>query len=135
MAFVFGNSFVHKRRGETATSSRTKIQMTLVNVDTTITVKVGDTEKQIPANTEVDLRRNLKESGIDIYTFKGKLTNCGGNGSCGTCRVRLMAGFENVNPRTPREDAVLRKQGAAGDIRLACRTMISGPVKVETKPQ
>ena len=42
-----------------------------------------------------NLRQKALENKIDIYTLKGKLTNCGGYGQCGTCVVEIVEGIEN----------------------------------------
>mmetsp|Transcript_7122 Transcript_7122/g.21734 ORF Transcript_7122/g.21734 Transcript_7122/m.21734 type:complete len:137 (-) Transcript_7122:85-495(-) len=135
MAFVAGSGFMGGKVAQRPAATCSRWNMTLTRVDTSIEVKEGNKTREIPADTELDLRRNLIEGGVDVYTLGGKFRNCGGNGACGTCKVRLLNNFGNVSPRTPREDAVLTKEGCAGDIRLACRTMISGPVSVETKPR
>uniref|UniRef100_A0A7S0BP16 2Fe-2S ferredoxin-type domain-containing protein n=1 Tax=Rhodosorus marinus TaxID=101924 RepID=A0A7S0BP16_9RHOD len=119
----------------TASKSTCSLRMTLTRVDTDITVNESGNLKSFPADSGVDLRRNLLENGVDVYTFGQKLRNCGGNGSCGLCRVKVTAGLENMNERTPKEDFLLNKVGADGNIRLACRTMIDGPVSIETKPE
>ncbi len=49
---------------------------------------------------------------------------CGGNGSCGKCRVRIIQGA--VSPILAEEERLLSKQEIAKGIRLACRTY---PVK------
>jgi adenylate cyclase len=55
---------------------------------------------------------------------------CGGNGRCSTCRVRILAGTENLTPAESTEKAVLQKIGAEGDIRLACQAKILGAATV-----
>ena len=79
-----------------------------------------------------NLREKALQTGIDLYTLKGKLTNCGGYGQCGTCLVEIVEGLENLSPRTDFEERKLRKKPAS--YRLACQTLVNGPVKVKTKP-
>jgi ferredoxin len=79
-----------------------------------------------------NLRQKALENKIDIYTLKGKLTNCGGYGQCGTCVVEIVEGIENLSPRTDFEQKVLRKKPES--FRLACQTLVNGPVSVKTKP-
>ncbi len=63
---------------------------------------------------------------------------CGGTGTCGTCRVRLVAG--QVTPPTEAErDALLpSSQGGVGGVaeglRLACQTRVLGDVRVDVPP-
>ena len=79
-----------------------------------------------------NLREKALENKIDIYTLKGKLTNCGGYGQCGTCVVEIVEGMENLSPKTDFEQKVLRKKPES--FRLACQTLVNGPVSVKTKP-
>ena len=79
-----------------------------------------------------NLRQKALENKIDIYTLKGKLTNCGGYGQCGTCVVEIVEGIENLSPRTDFEQKFLRKKPES--FRLACQTLVNGPVSVKTKP-
>jgi len=79
-----------------------------------------------------NLREKALQNGIDLYTLKGKLMNCGGYGQCGTCVVEITEGLENLSPRTDFENKVLRKK--PDSYRLACQTLVNGPVKVKTKP-
>jgi ferredoxin len=79
-----------------------------------------------------NLREKAVQNGIDLYTLKGKLMNCGGYGQCGTCVVEITEGLENLSPRTDFENKVLR--GKPDSFRLACQTLVNGPVKVKTKP-
>lgn len=55
---------------------------------------------------------------------------CGGNGRCSTCRVRVIAGKENLSPAENTEKAVLKKIGAENDVRLACQARVSGAVRI-----
>jgi class 3 adenylate cyclase/hemoglobin-like flavoprotein len=59
------------------------------------------------------------------------LRECGGNGRCTTCRVRIHDGIENVSPRTPREIEVADALGWDRFTRLACQTRVGGDVTVE----
>ncbi len=79
-----------------------------------------------------NLREKALQNGIDLYTFKGKLMNCGGYGQCGTCIVEIVAGMENLSPKTEFEQKVLRKKPES--FRLACQTLVNGSVSVNTKP-
>ncbi len=79
-----------------------------------------------------NLRAKALEAGIDIYTWAGKLTNCNGYGQCGTCIVEIIAGMDNLSPRTEAEERKLRNKPPS--YRLACQTLVNGPVEVGTKP-
>ncbi|MCB0585017.1 MAG: 2Fe-2S iron-sulfur cluster binding domain-containing protein [Phaeodactylibacter sp.] len=59
------------------------------------------------------------------------MQECGGNGRCTTCRVKILEGLQNVAPRNEVENLMARRRGWDPAIRLACQTRIKGPVKVE----
>jgi ferredoxin len=97
---------------------------------TTITF-VKENKEIIVANGD-NLREKALQNKIDIYTFKGKLTNCGGYGQCGTCIVEIVEGIDNLSDKTPFEERKLRKK--PNNYRLACQTLVNGPISVKTKP-
>ena len=94
-------------------------------------VKFVNEDKEISVADGANLRFKALENRIDIYTFSGKLMNCGGYGQCGTCVVDVVAGGENLSPRTPVEERKLKKWPAS--CRLACQATVQGPVSVVTK--
>jgi ferredoxin len=53
------------------------------------------------------------------------------SGSCGTCRVRILAGLENCSAMAPEERDFLRGLDAPVDHRLACQVRVEGDVDVE----
>jgi ferredoxin len=55
---------------------------------------------------------------------------CGGCCSCGTCRVEVLGGAENLSPREGREELVLGAAHVMAGNRLACQAKTHGPVKV-----
>ncbi len=46
---------------------------------------------------------------------------CGGRGRCSTCRIRISAGADNLDPPSDAELAVLLRVGASEGTRLACQ--------------
>ena len=56
---------------------------------------------------------------------------CGGNGRCTTCRVRVLDGALHLSPPTRREEDLARARGWDPTIRLACQTSPSGDVTLE----
>lgn len=92
----------------------------------------------VPANKDViaangaNLREKALQNGVDLYTFGGKLMNCGGVGQCGTCIVEILEGMENLSPKTDFEERRLKRKPPT--YRLACQTLANGDVKVKTKP-
>src|SRR5207245_1297255 len=55
---------------------------------------------------------------------------CGGRGRCSTCRIRVAGPKEAVLPPAPEEAKVLRRVGAAPDVRLACQLRPHGDLRV-----
>ncbi len=55
---------------------------------------------------------------------------CGGRGRCSTCRVRIIDGWDKLNPPSDKETAVLRRVGAPEGTRLACQSIPTGDVSV-----
>ncbi|NES81158.1 MAG: (2Fe-2S)-binding protein [Moorea sp. SIO2B7] len=89
-------------------------------------------KKEAIAADGANLREKALQNNVDIYTFKGKLTNCGGYGQCGTCIVEIVEGMENLSPRTDFEQRKLKRKPQS--YRLACQTLVNGAVIVKTKP-
>jgi ferredoxin len=95
-------------------------------------IKFIKENKEIIVGNGDNLRQKAVQNQIDIYTFKGKLMNCGGYGQCGMCVVEIVEGMENLSPRTDFENRKLAKKPA--NYRLACQTIVNGAVCVNTKP-
>lgn len=96
-------------------------------------IKFVKENKEIIAADGANLRQKALENGIDIYKLWGKMMNCGGYGQCGTCIVEIIEGQENLSPSTQAENRFLKKKPA--NYRLACQTVVNGPVSVVTKPE
>ncbi|RLE25459.1 MAG: hypothetical protein DRJ61_19195 [Acidobacteria bacterium] len=58
--------------------------------------------------------------------------SCDGVSLCGYCRVRVVAGAENLSPVTQGERDILKGLRANDAERLACCARIQGPVTVTT---
>jgi len=97
------------------------------------TITFANENQEMVAAAGANLREKALQNGIDLYTLKGKLMNCGGYGQCGTCIVAIEEGMENLSPRTDAEQRKLRKYPE--NFRLACQTLVNGPVRVLTKPK
>jgi ferredoxin len=100
-------------------------------VDMTV-IKFLKEDKEAIVAQGANLRQKALENQIDIYTFKGKMMNCGGYGQCGLCVVEIIEGMENLSPRTDFENRKLAKK--PGNYRLACQTLVNGTVCVNAKP-
>lgn len=97
------------------------------------TIKFLNEDQEIIMADGANLRFKALENRIDLYTFSGKLMNCGGYGQCGTCIVDVVSGGENLSPRTAVEERKLKKWSST--CRLACQATVNGPVTVVTKPK
>ena len=58
--------------------------------------------------------------------------SCGGVGVCARCRVRVVAGSENLSPPTSIELRVGGAAGFAADERMACQAAVRGDCSVTT---
>ncbi|KAJ0770284.1 putative 2Fe-2S ferredoxin-type iron-sulfur binding domain, Beta-grasp domain superfamily [Helianthus annuus] len=84
------------------------------------------------------LRTIMADNKLELYGTYGKLMNCGGGGSCGTCIVEVVEGKELLNERTNTELKYLKKKPESW--RLACQTIVgnkenSGKVVIQRLPQ
>ncbi len=55
---------------------------------------------------------------------------CGGDGACGTCRVEVVEGWDNLSPPTP--DETYKELEAPH--RLSCQAKLKGDVIVKVAP-
>ena len=95
-------------------------------------IKFVKENQEVIAADGANLWLKALENRIDLYTFSGKMMNCGGYGQCGTCIVEIVEGSENLSPRTDFETRKLKKKPE--NYRLACQTLVNGAVSVNTKP-
>eukprot|EP00262_Sarcandra_glabra_P010149 TRINITY_DN25072_c0_g1_i1.p1 TRINITY_DN25072_c0_g1~~TRINITY_DN25072_c0_g1_i1.p1 ORF type:complete len:179 (+),score=26.83 TRINITY_DN25072_c0_g1_i1:56-592(+) len=84
------------------------------------------------------LRNIMIDNKLELYATYGKVMNCGGGGSCGTCIVEITDGKDLLNERTDTELRYLKKKPDSW--RLACQTIVgnednAGKVVVQRLPQ
>lgn len=93
-------------------------------------------EIEVPAGT--NLRQAAAQNGVEIYKSLDKYLNCRGLGMCGTCRVLVKQGMENLSPKGIVEKVTLTRMfsaiGHEDEMRLACQVTVNGDCSVETKP-
>ena len=58
--------------------------------------------------------------------------SCGGVGICSRCKVRVVAGAENLTPPTSVETRFAAARGFAEDERMACQAVVLGECEVTT---
>jgi ferredoxin len=98
------------------------------------------TELEVPQGA--NLRKEARKAGIEIYGTIETYLNCRGLGLCGTCRVLVKKGMENLNKKTVMERinlsahplSVLASIGHEEEIRLACQVVVNGDCTIETHP-
>jgi ferredoxin len=52
---------------------------------------------------------------------------CSGRGACGRCVMTVLRGADTLEPASPRELAVLARNGAETGQRLSCQCRLRGP--------
>ena len=62
--------------------------------------------------------------GVDLDHF------CGGQCSCGTCRIEVTNGPENLSKPSPKETLVLGPIAASRGDRLACQARVMGDAQI-----
>ena len=93
-------------------------------------------EIQVPAGA--NLRKEALQAGVALYPGIHKIANCLGFGTCGTCRVLVTKGMENIKPKGILESARLAVSlayiGNEATMRLACCSKVNGDISVTTCP-
>jgi ferredoxin len=98
-------------------------------------------EVEVPEGT--NLREAAMKAGIQVYHGVHRYLNCWGHGLCGSCRMLVKKGTENLSPKTklerftlyfPLGAAALATIGHEDEMRLSCQAQVKGDVTVETKP-
>ena len=59
------------------------------------------------------------------------LHECGGQGICTTCRIRVLKGSESLSPRSSLEEEMATRRGWDPSIRLACQAKVNGDVEIQ----
>ncbi len=89
-----------------------------------VTVIDGDDETTIEVESGTVLRDALLANGFEVYGSVSRVANCGGQGLCGTCGVRIK---ESPAP-SGYHDAAAKRWGYP---RLSCRIEVTEPLTVE----
>jgi ferredoxin len=106
-------------------------------------------KKEIDVPVGSNLRKEARKAGIAIHGMAlsllnpvAQVVNCMGNGMCGTCRVLVKKGMENLSPRgliekvnvAAHPETMLVAIGKEDEIRLACQVTVNGDCTIETHP-
>jgi ferredoxin len=93
-------------------------------------------EIEVPEGT--DLRTAARRVGIELYQGPDRYLNCRGLGLCGTCRVLVKKGMENLSPKGFKEKFRLALSfapiGQEAEMRLACQALVRGDCTIESQP-
>lgn len=124
-------------------------------------VKFVKEKKEIEVPVGANLRREAIKAGINVHqglngfgASINKFMNCKGFGQCGTCRVLITKGMQNVSPMGAAERARLKYPvptllaplaldplpamafvGHEDTMRLSCKATVQGDIEVETGPE
>ncbi len=89
-------------------------------------IDINDGEKRLSVNGGGKLLATLMEQGIFIPSA------CGGRGSCGLCKLKVMAGG---GPVLPTETPYLEPEELQAHFRLACQVRVRSDLKIEIPPE
>ena len=79
------------------------------------TFRIEPFSVDIPVDNEKTVLELGLKKGLPIEN------SCGGSGSCGTCRVFIRAGAENLEPRNEVELSMAEDRGFLENERLSCQ--------------
>ena len=91
---------------------------------TTYTITFQPAGKRVEVEPGTPLDDAARRAGIDLPS------DCGGNGTCGRCRVVIIHG--RVTPVSESERELIDRQGLDRGHRLACRIKVTGDLEVYT---
>ncbi len=95
---------------------------------------------EVPAGA--NLRQEARKAGIEVYKGLERYLNCRGLGLCGTCKVLVKKGMENLNKKTLMEKinmnahplTMLAAIGHEDEMRLSCQVRVNGDCSIDTRP-
>ncbi len=94
-----------------------------------VTFVAAKDETGDPKLVEVLVGSTLFEAGAKITA--GIDTACVGKGTCGLCRVKILAGAEHLNAFTEEERKHLGNVYHITKVRLACRSRLTGDITIQ----
>jgi ferredoxin len=105
-------------------------------------VEFINVKKEIEVPVGANLREEALKAGIPVYKGLHRYVNCWGHGLCGTCKVLVKKGMENLSPKGLLERFTLATSpttsmgivGHENEMRLSCRVRVNGDCAVETMP-
>jgi ferredoxin len=99
-------------------------------------------KRDLEVESGTNLRQAAQKEGIRLYPSLTLYLNCRGLGLCGTCKVLVTKGMENLSPPTLMErinlmahpHTVFSRIGHEKELRLACQVKVNGDCTVVTQP-
>lgn len=82
-------------------------------------------------NQSVECDNDLTLLECSVINKIPHMHECGGNGRCTTCRVRIMDGNNNLSPRNALEQETAQIRKWDPSIRLACQAYVRGDVSLQ----
>jgi ferredoxin len=103
-----------------------------------VTFIVGKEKREVEVPEGANLRQEAMKAGVPVYAGLHRYLNCRGLGLCGTCRVLVKQGTENLTPKSFRERFKLALSlasiGHEDEMRLSCQAQVKGDCTVEVTP-
>jgi ferredoxin len=101
-------------------------------------VTIANEKREIDVASGANLRAALRDAGVQVYSGIHRLANCRGLGFCGTCRVLVKKGMENLSAKGFMErfrlGVSVASIGQEDEMRLSCQTEVKGDCTIETRP-
>jgi len=105
-------------------------------------VVIANEKKEIEVPEGSNLRQELMKAGVPVYGTLERYLNCRGLGLCGTCKVLVKKGMENLNAKTFMEKfnlnfhplTMMASIGHEDEMRLSCQVEVRGDCTIETRP-
>jgi len=98
-----------------------------MNIPQQIELTIEPSGRRLTLPTGANLLQAAREAGLSVNAV------CGGNGTCGSCKVKLISG--DFSPITPKETAMRQNGSLPADERLACLTTALSDGKIHFKPE
>ena len=90
--------------------------------------------KILYADIAYEVTTDNKDSSVLDISIKNKIPHlheCGGNGDCTSCRIRILEGMENLSTKSNKEIQMAEHRAWGANIRLACQSYVKGNVKLQ----